>query len=150
MIGKKWNRPLDLHFRIRHRHELGSRAASEVAGDSGGLLWNLTSGNTISTFEGHTDSVNAVALSADCTRALSSSADGTLKLWHVATARVICTFRGDATLSAADFAMPHSPMVVAGDHSGRVHWRVAATGRERPRGRGRVAATGRERPRGRR
>jgi len=44
LIGKKWNRPLDLHFRVRHRHELGSRAASEVAEDSGGLLWNLTSG----------------------------------------------------------------------------------------------------------
>jgi WD40 repeat protein len=37
--------------------------------------------------EGHTSSVNAVAVTPDGRRAVSASADGTLRLWDLASAK---------------------------------------------------------------
>ena len=51
LFGRRINRPFDLQFRIRDRRKIGARAANEVAGDSGGLLWNLTSGFSDAGFE---------------------------------------------------------------------------------------------------
>jgi hypothetical protein len=51
LFGRKINRPFDLRFRLRDRQRIAARAASEVAGDSGGLLWNLTAGFSDAGFE---------------------------------------------------------------------------------------------------
>lgn len=51
LFGKKWDRPLDLRFRVRYRHAIGGRAASEVAGVSGGVLWNMIDGFSDAGFE---------------------------------------------------------------------------------------------------
>ncbi|HEU4578268.1 MAG TPA: hypothetical protein VFS67_08440 [Polyangiaceae bacterium] len=45
-------------------------------------------------FEGHTSSVDSVALSADGRRALSGSDDDTLKLWNVETGALVRSFEG--------------------------------------------------------
>jgi predicted Zn finger-like uncharacterized protein len=48
------------------------------------------------TFQGHTDGVFAVCMSADGRFALSGSGDKTLKLWEVATGRCLQTYHGHA------------------------------------------------------
>ena len=57
---------------------------------------NLTSpdGPLLRTLTGHSDGVRAVALSADSMRALSGSADKTLKLWDLTTGEIIRTLVG--------------------------------------------------------
>jgi WD40 repeat protein len=51
-------------------------------------------GPLMCTLEGHTGSVEAVALSPNGRRAVSASSDGTLKLWDLETAREIRTLKG--------------------------------------------------------
>jgi WD40 repeat protein len=48
-------------------------------------LWDLETGKSLRTLEGHTDGVSAVAVLADGHRALSGSDDGTLRLWDLET-----------------------------------------------------------------
>ena len=50
-------------------------------------LWDLESGQTIRTLEGHTDSVSAVAVTPDGRRAVSASDDRTLRLWDLEAAK---------------------------------------------------------------
>jgi WD40 repeat protein len=54
----------------------------------------VATGNVSRNFEEYSNSVNSVAFSADGTRALSESDDKTLKLWDVATGRLLRTFEG--------------------------------------------------------
>jgi WD40 repeat protein len=49
---------------------------------------------TLRTLKGHTNSVNAVAVTADGRRAVSASADQTLRLWDLANGQTIRTFGG--------------------------------------------------------
>lgn len=51
LFGDQWDRPLDLRFRVRHRHALGAQAASEVYDASGGVFWNMIDGFTNAGFE---------------------------------------------------------------------------------------------------
>ncbi|HYT92421.1 MAG TPA: WD40 repeat domain-containing protein, partial [Gemmataceae bacterium] len=48
-------------------------------------LWDVTTGQEVRRFDGHTDAVLSVALSADGRRALSGSLDKTVRLWDVQT-----------------------------------------------------------------
>jgi WD40 repeat protein len=51
-------------------------------------LWEVSTGQEIRTFVGHSHYVNAIALSPDSQFVLSGSADQTLKLWELATGQV--------------------------------------------------------------
>src|SRR5262249_18842066 len=44
-------------------------------------LWDISSGRCLHVFAGHADAVTSVALAADARVALSSGADGVVKLW---------------------------------------------------------------------
>jgi WD40 repeat protein len=58
-------------------------------------LWDLESGQTIRTFEGHTGLLPAVALTPDGRRAVSvSSDDQTLRLWDLENGQTIRTLEG--------------------------------------------------------
>ena len=49
--GRKWDRPLDLRFRMRERHAIGGLAASEVTDASGGVFWGMIDGFSDAGFE---------------------------------------------------------------------------------------------------
>jgi WD40 repeat protein/serine/threonine protein kinase len=59
-------------------------------------LWEVATGQSIRTFEGHTSEVGSVCLSADSKFALSSGgfADKALKMWEVATGRCVRLLEG--------------------------------------------------------
>jgi WD40 repeat protein len=68
------------------------------------------------TLEGHTHSVNAVAVTNDGSRAISAS-----YVWDLETGEVIGTFSGDGVLYACAVS-PDGNTIVAGEASGRVHF----------------------------
>ena len=75
----------------------GSRALSGSC-DNTLRLWDLATGETLRTLEGHTDWVTAVAVLADGSRALSGSDDNTLRLWDLATGECLAEFTADAAI----------------------------------------------------
>jgi WD40 repeat protein len=56
-------------------------------------LWDTSTGALLRTFEGHTDSIRAIAFSPD-ERTFLSAADNTVRLWEVATGRLLRTLQG--------------------------------------------------------
>ena len=71
----------------------GRRAVS-ASEDRTLRLWDLESGQTIRTLEGHTGSVRAVAVTPDGRRAVSASEDRTLRLWDLESGQTIRTLEG--------------------------------------------------------
>ncbi|EGU75248.1 hypothetical protein FOXB_14241, partial [Fusarium oxysporum f. sp. conglutinans Fo5176] len=56
-------------------------------------IWDMATGACVQTLEGHNDSVNLVAFSADGQRVASGSNDETVKIWDVATGTCVQTLR---------------------------------------------------------
>jgi len=57
-------------------------------------LWEVSTGQCIHTFTGHTEDVNTVAFSPDGKFIASGSDDNTIKLWDLSTGQCIRTFTG--------------------------------------------------------
>ncbi|RKZ81098.1 MAG: hypothetical protein DRR19_22685, partial [Candidatus Parabeggiatoa sp. nov. 1] len=60
-------------------------------------LWDVSSGQEIRTFTGHSSYVVSVTMSSDGRYALSGSFDNTLKLWDVSSGQEIRTFTGHSS-----------------------------------------------------
>jgi WD40 repeat protein len=61
----------------------------------------------VRTLEGHSDSVNGVAMTADGKRAVSASSDGTLKVWDLESGRALRTLEGhDGSVSGVAGGRP--------------------------------------------
>ena len=88
-------------------------------------MWEVSTGREIRTLSGHSSSVNAVAIAPDGKVAISGSRDNTLKVWEVATGRLLTTFTADHFLLCCAIT-PDGPTVVAGDASGRVYFLAIA------------------------
>src|SRR5262249_19169218 len=82
-------------------------------------LWDLKTGETLRTLEGHTFLVTAVAVAADGSRALSGSSDNTLRLWDLVTGECLAEFPPDAAITCAAFA--RGDLIVGGSADGRIH-----------------------------
>ena len=66
------------------------------------------------TFEGHAGFVSCVALSADGTRLVTGSADGTAKIWDAESARELLTLKGHCGGVSCVALSPDSKRVLAG------------------------------------
>jgi len=73
----------------------------------------------ISTFQGHTDSVKSVAISADGQQALSGSSDKNLKLWNLKTGEEIRTLTGhtDKVYAVVFFSDSKTALSGSGDNT---------------------------------
>jgi WD40 repeat protein len=96
----------------------GSRALSG-SDDSTLRLWDLATGATLRTLEGHISGVSAVAVLADGSRALSGSYDTTLRLWDLAAGKCLSEFTADAGITCVAFA--RGDLVAAGSADGKMH-----------------------------
>ncbi|GBE85326.1 predicted protein [Sparassis crispa] len=59
------------------------KLACTVAGDHIIRVWDLDTGKSLAAFEGHEDSVNIMQFSPDAKRIVSTSDDGTMRIWHM-------------------------------------------------------------------
>lgn len=75
----------------------------------------------LATLEGHSDSVNSVAVTPDGQRAVSASYDQTLRVWDLASGRTIAVFTADAPLYSVAIA-PDGRHIFAGDSRENVHF----------------------------
>ena len=94
-----------------------------VAGHLSGTLrvWDLELGEALWILEGHTETVNCVAVTPDGRYAVSASADNTLRVWGLTDGRLVAVFHGEGRLPACAVG-PDGRTIVAGERSGRVHF----------------------------
>ena len=84
-------------------------------------LWDLHTQEELHTFTGHRYWVWAVAISPNGKWIVSSSWDKTLKVWDLQTGNVVANFIGESELDAVAIA-PDGVTIIAGEHSGRLHF----------------------------
>jgi WD40 repeat protein len=80
------------------------------------LIPSLTTpgGRLRRTFTGHSDSVNAVAITPDGKQVISGSRDNTLKIWNLDTAEELFTLTGHSNLVRAIAVTPNGKWVISG------------------------------------
>lgn len=57
-------------------------------------MWDLETGTSLLTFDGHADSIRHVAITLDERRAVSASRDDTLRVWDLETGTTLHTLEG--------------------------------------------------------
>jgi len=81
----------------------------------------LEKGEELRTLKGHSEIVDAVAVTPDGRKAVSASWDQTLKVWDLERGEVVATFTGEGPIVCCTIG-PDGVTIVAGDSSGRVHF----------------------------
>jgi WD40 repeat protein len=81
----------------------------------------LDSGESARALAGHTDFINALAVTSDGRRAISASADHTLRVWDVETGNCITAFTGEGPMMRCAVA-PDGRTIIAREKSGRGHF----------------------------
>jgi WD40 repeat protein len=80
----------------------------------------LVQGTIRHVLKGHKGWVGAVGVDRAGTLAVSGSGDRTVRVWDLASGRLLATFTADASVEAIAAALAKSALV-AGDDAGRVH-----------------------------
>jgi WD40 repeat protein len=78
------------------------------------VKWDVTTGKPITTFNGHSNSVNSVIFSPDGKTIASGSRDNTVKLWDVATGKPITTFNGHSNSVNSVIFSPDGKTIASG------------------------------------
>lgn len=90
-------------------------------------LRDVATGELLRNFAGHTDAVLSVEFSADGRRLLSSSFDGTARLWDVETGRQLQLYRGHTWwVWSAGFSPDERQIVTAGQDGVAIVWDTAS------------------------
>lgn len=104
------------------RRALASADGRQVAvvGADGRLsLWEIDTGRELDArFDGHRDSINALAFSADGTRLASAGEDGTLRLWSTRPGDSLDAVLARADAGVSSVAVSRDGWVAAGDDFG--------------------------------
>ncbi|WP_437282533.1 TIR domain-containing protein [Sorangium sp. So ce375] len=90
----------------------GQRIVS-ASGDETLKVWNLATGQLLSTLEGHSNTVVACAISPDGQRIVSASDDETLKVWDLATGQLLSTLQGHSGRVRACALSPDGQRIVS-------------------------------------
>ena len=69
-------------------------------------IWDLESGRSLATLEGHAYGVNACVVTPDGRRIVSASYDNTLKVWDLESGRSLATLEGHTTSVRARVVTP--------------------------------------------
>ncbi|MGO9057261.1 MAG: WD40 repeat domain-containing protein, partial [Candidatus Binataceae bacterium] len=73
---------------------VGASALAYLSLAPGAVIWRQIHDQSVRTFTGHTDWVEAVVFSSDGSKALSGGRDRILKLWEIATGYELSSFKG--------------------------------------------------------
>jgi len=77
------------------------------------FIWNLITGRQLFTLTGHSNSVNAVAVTPDGKQVISASDDNTLKVWDLSSREVIANFTGHSNSVNAVAVTPDGKQVIS-------------------------------------
>ena len=97
----------------------GRRAVS-ASEDNTLRVWDLESGQSLRTLEGHSIRVTRVAITPDGRRAVSASWDKTLRVWDLESGKELALLTADGPMTSCAVSLD-GRTIVAGDASGRVH-----------------------------
>jgi WD40 repeat protein len=98
----------------------GQRAVSASA-DGTLRVWNLESGQSPSTLQGHTGRVSAVAVTPDGRHAISASDDHMVRVWNLESEEYGAGFTGEGPISRFGVG-PDGRTIIANEKSGRLHF----------------------------
>ena len=93
-------------------------------------LWDVASGKTLRTLQGHTDSVISAAYSPDGRKIASGSWDQTIKLWDAASGEGLRTLRGHTGFVYSVAFSPDGRQIASGGDDLTIKFWDAATGEE--------------------
>jgi WD40 repeat protein len=79
-------------------------------------VWDLATGETKTTLQGHTSVVHAVAVTPDSRYLISGSRDNTLRVWDLTNVREIIRFTLDTTVMKCSVAQDNGTIVAGEMH----------------------------------
>ncbi|AUX42963.1 WD repeat-containing protein [Sorangium cellulosum] len=83
-------------------------------------VWDLGTGQILSTLRGHSDQVMACAIAPDGQRIVSASDDGALKLWDLTTGQLLWTIRGHSGRISSCVFSPDGERIASTSHDGKL------------------------------
>jgi WD40 repeat protein len=83
-------------------------------------VWDLESGQSLRRLEGHSRSVNGVAITPDGRPAVSASEDHTLRVWDLESGKELALLTADSPTFSCTVSLD-GQTIVAGDAAGKMH-----------------------------
>jgi WD40 repeat protein len=121
------------HFKrvVTRREHSGSVTAAAVSPDGTRAVsgsednelrtWDIEKRTPINTLRGHVGSITSVAMSVAGLLLVSGSRDATLKIWEANEGRAVANFSCDGIICCCAMT-PDGLRIIAGEHTGRVHF----------------------------